>query len=416
MTLLPGATVDRYVLAEPLGQGGQAQVWRALDPWVSGRSFALKLLPLGSASPTEIERARREGHHLARLSHPTLPACHALFEDPRLGVLGLVLDLVEGTPLEHAASDPRMTPAHHRPLLRRIAEGLAYLHAQGLVHRDLKPANVLLAPTFWDSPEDPYSIRIIDLGISVPRGNPQPLTVLGGLIGTPPFLPPEQIDPVFWRHEGDTPAADVFALGVVAWWLLTGHHPTGHAFQEPLETFARTYRSLAQEQCPWPPAAPAGWEEFFRHSLALGQAERSPNAGLLVALLGGVAPVLPAARPTGEATPLQAAPAQPPSAPALAQAPPTGPSAGLPLAPPSAPPRPLPIPVTLEDHPLALPVAPAGPVVKPEAALPSHGIPQPGTRRMALLILGALVGAVVTVLLLLAARPWLRRRPRRARP
>lgn len=463
MILEAGAKVDRYTLVSLLGEGGQAQVWRAVDPLTPGQSFALKLLWLDAASAADIERARREAHHLARLTHPALPACHALFEDLRHNLLGLVLDFVEGTPLDRAVDDPRFQPALALPVVRRMAEGLAYLHGEGLVHRDVKPANVLLSEVFWSNPEDPYSLRLIDLGISVTRGNPRPLTVIGGLIGTPPFMPPEQIDPSFWRSQDDTPSADVFALGVVAWWLLYRSHPTGVGLNEPLNAFARAYRAAAGGG--WPPETPPRWAGFFRHSLALAQGERAPSAAPLLALLdappgrlasladqalpptgpqqpvtGAAAPLTgPSTQPTGPTTPITGPATQPTGLAASvtsAALPPTGPSAplshGLPRA-ASAPPASLPavasapfaavaptahepLPRTLDDQPPAPAVLDGAPL----ASLQSHELvtsppktPAASGRTRRVLLLGVMLGALLTLLLTALLRPANRRKLRR---
>ncbi len=478
MNLAAGATVDRYILVAPLGEGGQAQVWEATDPLNPGKRFALKLLWLDAASPADIERARREAHHLARLAHPTLPACHALFEDLHHHLLGLVLDLVDGASLDLVADDPRLTPELIRLLLRHLAAGLGYLHQEGLVHRDIKPSNVLLAPSFWLHPEDPRGVRIIDLGISVPRGNPRPLTVVGRLIGTPPFMPPEQIDPVFWRFTDDTPAADVFALGVVAWWLLHRGHPTGLSLGEPLSSFAQAYRAVAQQQTPWPPAVSPSWIDFFRQSLALSQDHRAPTAAALEPLLGATTPGPPAppatgnatppatgtsARPvpsvTGDAAPFQtgdAAPFQSAEAPlrTMASRAPDLPQTGDALfaatgdATPhqTAAPR---LPVTQDDlipgvsalaspgtnaspsvTPNLVPVPPPVPLVgapvlvnQPPATPPGPAVlagssttPARSLRRGVLVGLGVLLGALLTLGALALLRPGLRRRPRRLRP
>lgn len=414
MTLEAGSTVDRYTLVAPLGEGGQGQVWQAMDPLNPGKNFALKLLWLDAASPADIERARREAHHLARLAHPALPSCHALFEDLRRNLLGLVLDLVDGTPLEQVVGDPRLDPERIRALVARIASGLAYLHAEGLVHRDIKPQNILLAPSFWDNPEDPYSVRIIDLGISVPRGNPRPLTVIGRLIGTPPFMPPEQIDPVFWRFADDTPAADVFALGVVAWWLLFQQHPTQISLQDPLPSFARAYRTIAQEGHPWPPASQAPWSEFFRLTLALSQEQRASSAAALVPLLEPGIGALPSWQPgpplvTGEASPFRA----PATGPALSLgARPTPPPQSAQVAPSQ------PLPATIDDlRPVLVPRDEAIPQLPPSfPAPPSEPAPVASPRRGLLLGIGALIGALVMLFLVLLLRPWLRRRPKRVAP
>src|SRR6185369_17705503 len=127
-TLGPGATVDRYILVAPAGEGGQGSVWRAEDPLRPGAAIALKLVPLGAASGPVLERFRREARSLARLAHPSLPRCHALFEDLKHDVVGIALDFIEGSPLGVLLTAEWMGPAHRLWILRHLASALAYIH------------------------------------------------------------------------------------------------------------------------------------------------------------------------------------------------------------------------------------------------------------------------------------------------
>ncbi|HTJ83553.1 MAG TPA: protein kinase, partial [Polyangiaceae bacterium] len=181
--LAPGDTVDRYVVLAPVGAGGQATVYKARDV-ASGAVVALKLVALiGRASADA--RARREAHVLARLVHPSLVRCHRSFEDDRRRVVGMVLEWVQGTTLDRAREDPRWVSAHTHAALVHVASALAKLHEHGVVHRDLKGSNVLVSDAFLARPTDPSSIKLADLGIATGLGNPDALTSVGFVVGTP---------------------------------------------------------------------------------------------------------------------------------------------------------------------------------------------------------------------------------------
>lgn len=290
--LTPGELLDdRYRLVAPLGEGGQGEVWRAADVLRPGTHVALKLLHLPEARPVDLDRLRREAHALAGLRHPSLIACHRLFEDLRRGVLGLALELVEGAPLSSARMDPRFSPALAAAALRHVAEALAALHAAGVVHRDVKPDNVLVAAAFFQRPADPATVKLVDLGIAAPAGNPQPLTDVGTVIGTAAYLAPELIDPSSWPAPPHGPARDVFAFGVMAMELLRGAHPTRLVPGAGIGRYAMAYRSYAGRPEAWPPGIEGDpWEPVFRGCLALRAAERAPDGRAVVVLLDLVQP------------------------------------------------------------------------------------------------------------------------------
>lgn len=285
-TLGPGVTVDRYRLVAPAGEGGQGSVWRAEDPLRNGASVALKLLPLSAAPPTAIERFRREAHALARLSHPSLPRCHALFEDLRHDVVGLALDFIEGSPLAVLLTSERLGPDHRIWVLKHLAAALAYIHGAGLVHRDVKPQNVMIAERFFDAPADPEGVKLVDFGIAAEPNNPKPLTLTGSVIGTIEFLAPEILDRGYWKGPVDGPERDVFALGVLAYELLRGKHPTGVTGDAPLGDYLVAYREHAGDDA-FPPGIEGDpLETFFRRCLALRSEKRAPTGAEALALLG----------------------------------------------------------------------------------------------------------------------------------
>jgi serine/threonine-protein kinase len=276
--LVPGDRVDRYVLLEPLGEGGQGAVWKAEDQLVPGSLRALKLVALAPSRPDDVERVRREARALARLDHPSLVVCHALFEDLRRSLLGIVMDFVDGSSLRRVEEDAKLTQRHRVAALRSLARVLGYVHRAGVVHRDLKLDNVLVTKQFWEEPEDPSHLKLVDFGIAKVPGAGEALTQLDTVIGTPSYLAPEQIEPSRFGT-AHAPAADIFAFGVVAYRLLMGAHPTSLERGATLMDYAAAYRRVEERGKPWPEAVPdGGWGQLIRDCLALRVSTRIPNA------------------------------------------------------------------------------------------------------------------------------------------
>lgn len=286
MTFSPGDKLDRFTLIELLGEGGQGSVWKAADALKPMETFALKLIH-NTGALTGIERIRREAHALARLSHPSLVKCHLLFEVPKDGVIGLVLDHAQGLPLDDACTDPRFTAPLREAVLGHIASALAYLHQSGLVHRDIKLENLILTDAFWENPRDPSGVKLVDFGI-VDQSGDSHLTEAGKIIGTSAYLAPELIDPSHWGQGVAAPATrDVFAFGVLGWILMLGTHPSGLSAQSTLVDYAQAYRHAHAEPRAWPTGAVEGpWGRVLRKCLAVDARSRPQSGAEIIAALG----------------------------------------------------------------------------------------------------------------------------------
>ncbi|MFE3252547.1 PQQ-binding-like beta-propeller repeat protein [Streptomyces sp. NPDC059209] len=202
--------VGRYRLLARLGQGGMGRVYLGRSP--GGRAVAVKVVR--DALLRDDAFRRRFVREVAAARRVTGVFTAAVVDaDPEGSPAWLATEYVPGPSLQDAVA--RHGVWHEqavRGLGAALAEALAAVHAADLVHRDLKPSNVLLAP---DGP------RVIDFGISAAAGDTA-LTETGTVIGTPGFIPPEQL-----RHERSGPAGDVFALGAVLAYAAAGVGPFG---------------------------------------------------------------------------------------------------------------------------------------------------------------------------------------------
>lgn len=203
----------RYELADPIGRGGVGAVWRVWDHR-RRRYVAAKVLQQRDAH--SLLRFVRE--QALRIDHPHVlaPASWAADDDQVL----FTMDLVGGGSLVHLVGDyGPLPPAFVCTLLDQLLSGLAAVHAEGVVHRDVKPANVLLEATGTGRPR----LRLSDFGIAMRLGEPR-LTETNLVVGTPGYLAPEQLlgaEPDF--------RADLFAVGLVALYLLEGAKPDAKA-------------------------------------------------------------------------------------------------------------------------------------------------------------------------------------------
>lgn len=280
-----GVTVDRYRLLARLGEGGQGDVWRAEDTLRPGVEVALKLISLPAASSSAADRLRREARLLARLEHPSLPRCHAIFEDPRKDIFGFALDLVDGVALSELQGTPALSVDQRVQILLHIAGALRFVHQAGLVHRDVKASNVVIDDAFFARPADPSTVKLLDFGIAVEQDNPRRLTAPGSVIGTISHLAPELLDQGFWREKADGPERDLFAFGVLAFEIFRGAHPTGLSPESTHGDYLVAYRDHAAGGAEWLAGVRGDLlEMLYRRSLALRAGERATSDEAIVLL------------------------------------------------------------------------------------------------------------------------------------
>ncbi|HEY7028901.1 MAG TPA: serine/threonine-protein kinase [Gemmatimonadales bacterium] len=222
---LEGLEIGAYRLERPLGHGGMGTVWLARRSDGGEDSVAaIKLLSPSLVSEKGEERFRREGSVLARLTHPGIAR---LIE---AGVSGagqpyLVLEYVEGKPIDLFVEEGNLSLAQRIVLFQQVLAAVGHAHTNQVLHRDLKPSNILVTHNGHAKLLDFGIAKLLDTGGVSKRS----LTVTGRPILTPQYAAPEQI-----REKDLTVATDVYALGVLLYVLLSGRHPTSEDAATPM--------------------------------------------------------------------------------------------------------------------------------------------------------------------------------------
>jgi hypothetical protein len=199
--------LGRYRPLRPLGSGGSGSVWLARDE-SSGLDVALKIIPR-EGKPAA--RAEREAAAAARLRHPNCLRAFALAHDEQH--VYIAYEFVPGQTLRQRMRAGTLSDSEAVEAAAQVLDGLAHAHANGIVHRDVKPSNVLLED------DEQIHARLSDFGLAQFE-EAETLTAQGDVPGTLAYISPERL-----HGRPATPAADIWAVGVLLWEALAGRHP-----------------------------------------------------------------------------------------------------------------------------------------------------------------------------------------------
>ena len=268
MSVERGTRFGPYEILAPIGAGGMGEVYRARDTRLE-RTIAVKILSERvSSRPESRERFEREARTVASLTHPHICALHDVGEQD--GVVFLVMEYLEGETLARRLARGALPLADVLRHSAEIAEALAEAHRHGVVHRDLKPANVMLTHA---------GAKLLDFGLAKLRpsegvmgaNEERTLTAENALVGTLPYMAPEQL-------EGAAVDArtDIFALGALIYEMTTGVRAFGGSSQASLvaSIMRGDVPSLASSQ----PVAPRALERLVRQCLRKDPGERWQSA------------------------------------------------------------------------------------------------------------------------------------------
>jgi eukaryotic-like serine/threonine-protein kinase len=213
-------SIGPYRLIRKLGEGGMGQVWLAEQTAPVRRQVALKLIRAGADDKAVLQRFQSERQSLAIMDHPSIAKVLDAGATPD-GQPYFVMEYVQGVSITNYCDQHQLKIRDRLELFIKVCEGVLHAHQKAIIHRDLKPANILVVEV--DGRPTP---RIIDFGLAKAIGplsaGETVFTQVGGFVGTPVYMSPEQADPRV--HELDT-RTDVYSLGVVLYELLTGSLP-----------------------------------------------------------------------------------------------------------------------------------------------------------------------------------------------
>lgn len=207
--------LGQYTLGEKLGEGGMGIVYRAEHEMLR-RPTAIKLLPPGRAGEDSLKRFEREVQQTARLTSPHTVSIYDYGRTPD-GLFYYVMEYLDGVDLEGLVRESGpLAPARAVRILRQVCAALAEAHGIGLIHRDIKPSNILLC----ERGGFPDVAKVLDFGLvrEISDSSDPRLTAENVLHGTPEYLAPEAIR----KADSIDARSDLYALGAVAYFLLTG--------------------------------------------------------------------------------------------------------------------------------------------------------------------------------------------------
>jgi WD40 repeat protein len=275
-----GQRLGRYEIREFIGRGGMGAVYRASDTQL-GRDVALKVPRLDATSdPVLLERFVREARAAAAIRHPYV--CPVYDAGQIDGTFYITMAFVPGRTLAAVLQERPLAPGDSAAIARKLAEALASVHAAKVIHRDIKPSNVMI-----DERGEPL---LMDFGLaramhSLGDGD---LAASGSLVGTPAFIPPEQLGP---EPRAIDARGDIYSLGVLLYQMITGRLP----YTGPLGTVLQQIRT-AEPAAPIEinPAINPALDAICRQAMSRAPQARYQSAGEMAAALAAFAAAEPA--------------------------------------------------------------------------------------------------------------------------
>src|SRR6266481_4060496 len=278
--LLVGQTIGHYKISESIGTGGMGEVYLATDI-TAGRKAALKLLPMRFTGDAErLKRFQQEARAVVGLNHPNILTVYEIGQDRSIHYIAS--ELIDGETLRQCLMRGQMQLSEAVDVAIQVASALAAAHEAGIVHRDINPGNIMLRP-------DGY-VKVLDFGIAklAEQEAPAPMpkdealllveTNLGAILGTVPYMSPEQAcaDPV-------DKGTDIWSLGVVLYEMVTGHQP--FAGEIPREVMTSILEKEPPPLTSYNKQTPAELQQIISKTLCKDREERYHSARELLKVL-----------------------------------------------------------------------------------------------------------------------------------